>query len=220
MTEAPGPPPPAQPVLEDAWLAGERAALRPVVPADAERAFAALHGRREILDWLVWGGPETPADLEEHYRRWRRGGDEPARAADGGRDYALAIVDLEDGCFAGSIGLRSAAHAGTGDLGYWVAADRWGRGLASEAVRLTSWLALGPLRMSLLFASVFLGNQASRRALEKSGFTVERQVELVVDGVPRQEWCLAATRRSFLRAVGDWRPRASRVELREARGSG
>ena len=52
-------------------------------------------------------------------------------------------------------------------------------------------------------------------ALEKNGFSVDREVTLTVDGTEREEWAMNATRRTFLRAVGDWGPRAARVELTE-----
>lgn len=198
-----------QPLLEELWLAGERAALRPVSPADAERAFAALHGRREILDWLVWEGPASQAELEEHYARWRRGQD----PATGACDYALAVVDLADGAFCGSLGLRFALHPGVGDLGYWIAVERWGRGLASEAIRLACWLGFEHLGAHLIHANVFLGNAASRRALEKNGFAFEREVEALVRGLPRPEWYLATTRRNFRAAAPAWQPREARLRL-------
>ena len=208
------------PVIADLLLEGDRIALRPVEPADIDAAFAALHGHPEVLDWLIWSGPEQRSDLEPYYGSWRRPArvdpdrGAPGRAPDSGaRDYALAIVDLEDGAFCGSIGLRSAAHPGLGDLGYWVATERWGRGFASEAIRLITWLGFGTLRLDLIYANVFLGNQASRRALEKSGYTVDREAALEVDGAPRDQWCLGVTQRAFLRAVGAWGPATARIEL-------
>ena len=201
-----------QPILERLWLAGERAALRPVDPADAEVAFAALDGRREILDWLVWEGPASRAELADYYADWCRGEDPGTGAC----DYALAVVDLADGGFAGTLGLRYAAHPGSGDLGYWIAPERQGRGLASEAVRLACWLGFERLDSHLIDACVFLGNTASRRVLEKNGFTFERTVEALVRGELRREWYLVATRRSFAAAAPDWRPREAELAFRGA----
>jgi len=188
-------------------------ALRPVREDDVEAAFAALDRRAEILDWLVWDGPGRAEDLLPFYSCWRAGDDVPERALDGARDYRLAVVDLADGRFSGCISARFAAHPGAGDLGYWIAVERWGRGLASEAIRLVSWLGFGALRAHLLYANVFVGNEASRRALEKSGFRVDHLGSVVVDGAPQPQWTLNATRRSFLKRAGAWSPAAARVEL-------
>lgn len=202
-----------QPILAGVELAGERVALRPVRESDIERAFEALHGRREILDWLVWSGPERREDLIAFYARWRQGGEREQRAGEHGRDYHLAVVDLTGGRFAGCLSLRFAGHPLTGDLGYWIAVEHWGRGLASEAIRLASWLGFGALRAHLIYANVFTGNFASRRALEKNGYRVDREATITVDERERVQWCLNATRRSFLKAAGDWLPASSRVEL-------
>jgi ribosomal-protein-alanine N-acetyltransferase len=206
-----------QPVLESVYLEGARVALRPVRSDDVEAAFAALDGRREILDWLVWGGPERARDLLPYYSHWRRGDDVRERALDGARDYALAVIDLADGRFSGCLSLRFTAHPGAGDLGYWIAVERWGRGFASEAIKLSAWLAFGPLRAHLLCASVFHGNQASRRVLEKNGFSLDHEGSVLVDGTRRPQWSLNATRRSFLESAAvAWRPAVARVEFRAA----
>ncbi len=183
--------------------------LRPIDPADAELAFDQVHDRREILDWLIWQGPETPADLEPHYASWRNDG------ADG-HDYHFAILGREDGRFSGSIGVRFIGHARTGDLGYWVAVDRWGRGYASDAIRLLTWLCFARLQSVLVYANVFVGNEASRRALERSGFELDHVSELPYDGVPREQWHLSLSRRGFLRSFLDWEPRVAEVEVSAA----
>ena len=52
-------------------------------------------------------------------------------------------------------------------LGYWIARELWGRGLATRAV--CAFVADLPARP--LHATVTTGNVASRRVLEKCGFT-------------------------------------------------
>jgi RimJ/RimL family protein N-acetyltransferase len=202
--------------LADVELAGERVALRPVREGDIERAFEALHGRREILDWLVWAGPERREDLIAFYARWRQGGEREERRGEHGRDYHLAVLDRADGRFSGCISLRFAGHPGAGDLGYWIAVECWGRGFATEAIRLASWLGFGALRAHLIYANVFTGNFASRRALEKSGYRVDRETAVTIGERARVQWCLNATRRSFLKAAGAWSPASARVELEQS----
>jgi len=182
--------------------------LRPIAAGDIELAFDQIHERREILDWLIWQGPESPEDLEPYYSNWCSGGSD-------GYDYHFAVVGRGDGRFSGSIGARFRGHPRTADLGYWIATDRWGRGYASEAIRLLTWLCFARLQSVLVFANVFLGNDASRRALEKSGYSFDHITTPVYDGVPREQWHLSLSRRGFLRSFVGWEPRAVDVEVSE-----
>lgn len=71
-------------------------------------------------------------------------------------------VDLGEGIFAKS-----------GRFGYWLGEQYWGRGIMSEAVRLTSDHALNHFDLTRLEASVFAWNPPSMRVLEKAGFVRE-----------------------------------------------
>lgn len=153
-----------QPHLEHAELTGSRVRLRPIRSEDATLAFPLIHRREPILEWLVWDGPESVDDLAARYARWAVGGER-------GWNYLFAIVDGARGTFCGSISLRFGDHPFAGDLGYWLAEDAWGTGRGSEAVALACDLAFGPLEAALVYGEVFEGNVASRRILEKCGFT-------------------------------------------------
>jgi RimJ/RimL family protein N-acetyltransferase len=90
-----------------------------------------------------------------------------------GRGFALAIVDPGSDRPLGSIGCRMARATGVADVGYWVAPDARGRGLATMALRtLTTWVFanLHPARIELLADP---GNVASQRVAEKAGFSRE-----------------------------------------------
>lgn len=193
-------------VLDDVRLEGERVILRPIREGDVDLAFQHVHQRREILDRLVWRGPERREDLIPFYSEWRT-------EEEGGWDYHLAVVGREDGRFSGSIGARFAGHPHTGDLGYWIAVDRWGRGYASEAIRLVSWLCFTRLRAVLLYANVFVGNDASRRVLEKSDFELDHVSRPVFEGVVREQWHLSLTRGAFERRHADWGPRSAEISI-------
>ena len=71
---------------------------------------------------------------------------------------------------------------GKREVGYWIAREHWGRGIATEA--LSRFLAEIPERP--LYAGVIRGNVASVRVLEKCGFRVESEeaddVVLVLPG--------------------------------------
>lgn len=77
----------------------------------------------------------------------------------------LHLVVTEDGGFAGSV----AAFAIDGDreVSYWIARHAWGRGVASEALRLL--VSREPDRP--LFARVAAHNTASIAVLQRNGFT-------------------------------------------------
>jgi [ribosomal protein S5]-alanine N-acetyltransferase len=101
-------------------------------------------------------------------------------------------VILDEGEIAGGLSLvvtpddamRSAM------LGYWVAEDRGGRGLATQAVREALELAYGELGLHRVEAGTRVDNVRSQRVLEKCGFTrvgVLRQ-HLLIDGVWRDHY--------------------------------
>ena len=79
------------------------------------------------------------------------------------------LLFLRDGgALVGGIGLHGADQP---ELGYWIARDRWGRGLATEAGRAVVALADDSLRVTRVVASHALDNPASGRVLGKLGFS-------------------------------------------------
>lgn len=194
-------------MLESAVLVGEQVSLRPHEPGDAERAFELLHRREPVLRWLVWDGPASSGELEAYYRDWRVCEDEAC-------DYHLAIVRNEDHALVGSLGLRFLGHPETGDLGYWLGEPHWGRGYASEAVRLASRLAFRHVGARTLSSWVFVGNHASRRVLEKNGFRLVRTARRSLRGAVQSEWVLVLLAWEWEQADGSWIPE-ERVHLAE-----
>jgi ribosomal-protein-alanine N-acetyltransferase len=182
-------------------LVGEHARLRGHRREDASAAFALLAGQDEILRWLVWDGPTTPAELAEYYRRW-------AIAGDGGHDLRLAIEDRASGALAGSLSLRFAGHPGQGDVGYWVGLAFQRRGLGHEALNLAAHLAFEHLAADSLYAWVFVGNAASRRVLERTGFTLVRTVpgRILKRGARVDEWHFVLLATEWRRLRSGFRP--------------
>ena len=81
-----------------------------------------------------------------------------------------------DGRAVGSISLclGSDVYRMTAELGYWLAEEYWGRGIMTEAVKRVC--GEGAQRwedMVRIYAEPFAHNTASRRVLEKAGFTLE-----------------------------------------------
>lgn len=81
-----------------------------------------------------------------------------------------------DGHAVGSIALfrGSDVYSRTAELGYWLAEEYWGKGIMTRAVRqmceegAEHWDDL-----ARIYAEPFAHNAASRRVLEKAGFTLE-----------------------------------------------
>lgn len=90
-------------------------------------------------------------------------------------NHAVTKAIEFEGEFVGSVGLtpQTAWKAHSAEIGYWVGEAYWGKGIATEALRMMSDIALSSLKYRKLFAPVFAPNQASMRVLEKCGFSLE-----------------------------------------------
>ncbi|WP_062303376.1 GNAT family N-acetyltransferase [Demequina subtropica] len=98
------------------------------------------------------------------------------------------VILADDGTVAGRITLGGIARgpAQSAGMGYWVAQELNGRGLATEAVARIKELAFGPLGLHRIQAETLPHNVASQRVLARNGF--ERY-----GYAPR-----------YLRIAGDW----------------
>ena len=62
------------------------------------------------------------------------------------------------------------------ELGWVIVPERWGQGLATELARASVEVVFGPLALEEVIAYTQPDNFASRRVMEKSGFTYERDI--------------------------------------------
>ncbi len=198
-----------QPTLEYAHLTGEKIILRPVSMDDMAAAYALIHDRREITDWLLWDGPQVAEDMASWYGTWADRGPH-------GADYHFAMCERESLDFCGTIGLRFSGHAYQGDLGYWLGVDKWGRGLMTEAVSMLTWLAFERLDTQLLYALVFQGNTASERVLTKCAYEHDPagQTKVQKNGKPHLEEFYALSRSGWQRAGSPGQPQEFEVRVR------
>ncbi|HKU05220.1 MAG TPA: GNAT family N-acetyltransferase [Bradyrhizobium sp.] len=90
--------------------------------------------------------------------------------------FGLWALRTQAGEFAGRAGIRQAVVEGAEEFEilYTLKRNLWGRGLASEIVAALIETARSQLRLPSLVGLVVVGNEASYRVLEKSGFTRER----------------------------------------------
>ncbi|MEV4442622.1 GNAT family N-acetyltransferase [Streptomyces sp. NPDC049577] len=89
-----------------------------------------------------------------------------------GRVMPWVVADEERGEIVGLVNLNNivAGVFRSANLGYWIAADRAGRGLGSAAVEAACSLAGERLGLHRIEAGTVLANAASQRVLAKCGF--------------------------------------------------
>ena len=80
-----------------------------------------------------------------------------------------------DGNLIGSISVerRDGDGRSIGELGYMILTPWWSKGIGTEAVRQMCGIATRELGLTQISATVFVGNRASGRVLEKNGFRLE-----------------------------------------------
>jgi RimJ/RimL family protein N-acetyltransferase len=165
-------------------LETDRLVLRPFAAADAA-AVQACAGRWEIASMTTRIAHPYP---EGAAAEWIAG-HAALREASGEYVFCLSPKADEDaGQAIGAASLRS-LEAGNLELGYWLATEHWGRGLATEAARAMVVFGFEKLGAEAINSGHFLDNPASGRVLEKAG--------LRGNGMARQ-WSTA--RRGFVDA--------------------
>lgn len=98
-----------------------------------------------------------------------------------------AMADLTSDEVTGAISLRLVLVHRRAEAGYWVARDRWGQGLATEALRAVLEFGFGELGLHRIEAHHFTQNPGSGRVMQKVGMRLEGRVRGAVfrHGVPR-----------------------------------
>ena len=144
-------------------LAHGFAVLRPVQPHDLTRWLSYL-GTDEVRQGISWR-PRSTHELQEFVHSTDLRGPAP--------QVRFAIVRSDDDAMLGSIGLHSISlRHRSAEIGYDIAPEQWGQGLATAACRaIVAWARLqGFTRIQ---ATVLVGNEASLRVLERAGFERE-----------------------------------------------
>jgi RimJ/RimL family protein N-acetyltransferase len=99
-----------------------------------------------------------------------------------GTGVHLLAVDPADRLL-GAVGLSVDRVDFSGELGYWVAPDARGRGVATRGGRLLLELAFGPLALGFVDLHASANNPASNAVARRLGFTHEgTQHDATVDG--------------------------------------
>jgi ribosomal-protein-alanine N-acetyltransferase len=140
--------------------------IRPAVRGDASELAALFAAQREHLG--PWDPRRDPGFYTRAGQRARLTAVERDRAA--GTAYRHLI--LEDGELAGEIAISNVVRRAfqSGNLGYWVAGERCGRGVATAAVAALCRLAFGELELHRIEAGTLLHNIGSQIVLDRNGF--------------------------------------------------
>ena len=146
----------------------------------------------DMFDTLVWDGPSSAQELHEWWEAGRS-----RDPCDFSLEFNLAIVEACSMRCIGGAGLRPLARdPRIIDIGYTLAPHSHGQGYATEAVGALVDEAFLNRGAERVFGGCFVGNQASRRVMEKLGFTLEGIQRRAVEknGIWIDEWLLAITR--------------------------
>lgn len=148
------------------WRIGPAARLRLLEEGDAAELHRLIAANREHLAaWLPWAAAQSEADTAAFLAGTRR----QLRDNDG---FQTAI--LLDGEIAGVAGFIGVDWVNRDTVvGYWLAAERQGRGTMTAAVRTLSDHALGVWDLNRVEIRVATGNSRSRAIPERLGFTEE-----------------------------------------------
>lgn len=117
-----------------------------------------------------------------------------------GEELPLVVLDSE-GQLAGQVTMSGIVRGPfqSSNLGYWIAQDQEGRGLATLAVQEAVTRAFSDLDLHRVQAGTLTHNEASQRVLAKAGF---------------QQFGLAP---AYLKIAGEWQDHALFQKLRDDR---
>ena len=168
--------------------------LRPVRLRDAAQWSRTRVSERDKLEpWeptaeLDWIARHTVSAWPANYSGLR---------AEARKGRMLPYVIEVDGQFCGQLTIGNVAHGALRSawIGYWVASEVTGRGVATGALALGLDHCFGPVMLHRVEATVRPENAASRRVLEKVGFREEGLLKryLDVDGAWRDHLLVAIT---------------------------
>ena len=143
-------------------LTSERLILRAFTSDDAPRVQAIVADKRisDMTANIPYPYPETGAIdwISTHEQRWLSR-----------ENVNFAIVLESTQSIIGAIGLV-VKEPNEGELGYWLGADYWGKGYATEAAKCINEFGLNTLNFDKIKARALSRNPASGKVLLKSGF--------------------------------------------------
>jgi ribosomal-protein-alanine N-acetyltransferase len=147
-------------------MVSSEVSIRPAVRADAGDVAALFSAQRDHLS--PWDPRREPGFFSRAGQCARLTAVERDRAA----DAAYRFLILEGGELAGEVAVTNVVRRSfqSANLGYWVAGERCGRGVATAAVAAVCAFAFDELELHRLEAGTLLHNVASQIVLDRNGF--------------------------------------------------
>ncbi len=136
--------------------------LRPPVSSDADVLFPYVF-QTSVVRNIQWDGP---TDLDSFRTDWAR---KVQAARDGIGHFFVILSDFAEPAGACSVSVDSADQ---GEVGFWIGEPHQNAGLGTSALATLVSYSTHHLRLTKLIAEVFVGNDQSRRVLEKNGFSL------------------------------------------------
>ena len=178
-------------------LETERLLLRPMRVSDTADMFAYAHDPA-VTQYLLWRPHPDPAYTRSYLEylagRYRLG-----------TCYEWAVVCREDGHMIGTCGFAGVDFPNnTGEVGYVINPAYRGRGFAPEAVRRVLRFGFDVMGLHRITARYMMGNDASRRVMDKVGMTFEgvRRESMLIKGSYRDIGVSAMLVSDFRRGDG------------------
>ena len=113
------------------------------------------------------------------------------------------VIDKNTGVIMGSMGLeidRFRPGIASKELGYWIAEEFWGQGLATEAATAALTYAFEDLNLDIVGICTGPSNLRSQRVIQKLGFTYEgthRHCYKIYDGTIRDSMTFSMTKEEW-----------------------
>lgn len=149
-------------------------------PADAALAKQAVDRSLPCLQqWLGWS-LEEPKDLDQHIATRRR-----FRALfDSDQDYVYGIFSTKQDRVLGGTGLHPRLGPEALEIGYWIASDAQGQGLATEVSRVLTDIAFLRPETDRVEIHIHPHNRSSIRVPEKLGYQLEAVLKRRMRDIP------------------------------------
>lgn len=175
-------------------VAGGLMRLRPIRLRDgADWSRIRLADRAHLEPWE----PAIGVDWEQRHAIWSWPSVWSSLRGEARSGRMLPYVIEVDGQFAGQLTIGNVTHGALQSawIGYWVASERAGAGVATAAVALGLDHCFGPVMLHRLEATVRPENLASRRVLANVGFREEGLLKRYLDvgGAWRDHLLVAVT---------------------------
>jgi RimJ/RimL family protein N-acetyltransferase len=144
--------------------------IRCWLESDAEPlSRAILHDLEYLRPWMPWAGDaeqQTPQAKLKFIRRNRR---EFAR----GSTLGFVILDAAGQHILGSVGMHARIGEGAREIGYWIARDHAGQGLATEAAGALAKIGFNHMRLRRMEIHCDPRNEPSAGVARHLGFQLQ-----------------------------------------------